>query len=90
MNDNSKAMDVIVNKVIKSISETLNKQPYDKTFTSVVYGKTEDGKYQIPYEGRLRNVQNALPCDLKNGQTVWVKIPNGKLREMHICGLKNK
>ena len=79
-------------EILDAIYEMIKgmKFPYDKTFSSVVYGKTEDGKYQIPYEGRLRNVHNALPCDLKKGQAVWVKIPNGRLRTMHICGLADK
>lgn len=63
----------------------------DKTFSSVIYGKdAKTEKYQIVYEGRLRNIQNSLPCELKIGQLVWVKIPYGRLRDMHICGLRHK
>ena len=51
----------------------------------------KDGSnYQIPYEGTLHSIPNALPCDLSIGQLVWVKIPSGELRNMHICGLRTK
>ena len=50
--------------------------------------KDEKGKYLIPFEGRLRPVASGLTEELKEGQWVWVKIPNGKLREMHICNIR--
>ena len=90
MTNESKAIEIIVNKIINAVNEKFKKQSYDKTFPSVVYGKDENGKYQIPYESRLRSIPNAIPCELQKGQLVWVKIPNGKLREMHICGLRYK
>lgn len=78
--------------ILKAIDEMIRstKLPHDKTFPAVVYGKDEKGKYQIPYEGRLKSIHNALPCELKMGQLVWVKIPEGKLKDMHICGLRYK
>lgn len=77
----------------KSILESINgivkaaSFPYDKTFPSVVWEK-ENERYQISYEGRLRSIPNALPGELKAGTLVWVKIPNGKLKDMHICGIR--
>lgn len=89
MNEN-KALETIVDRVIQSINRKISTLPSDKTFPSVAYGKDENGKYKIVFEGRLRNVQNALPCELKTGELVWVKIPEGKLKDMHICGLRKK
>jgi hypothetical protein len=39
--------------------------------------------------GVERKVKCSIPnVTLKIGQYVWVKIPSGKIEEMHICGLK--
>ena len=52
--------------------------------------KNDDGTYQISYMNQPYNVYNALGTDLKLGQSVWVKIPCGIFREMHICGVNYK
>ena len=89
-NENNKALDVLVNK-IDSIGENKNqKLNYDKTFKSTIWGKNEDGTYQISYMNQLYNVYNALGTDLELGQSVWVKIPSGIFRNMHICGVNYK
>lgn len=90
MNNESNAITSIINKVTDAINGKISNLSYDKTFPTVSYGKDENGKYKIVYEGRLRSVQNALPCEIATGSLVWVKIPCGKLREMHICGLRRK
>ena len=88
--ENIKALDVLVNKIV-SIVETKNqKLKYDKTFKSTIWGKNEDGTYQISYMNQLYNVYNALGTDLELGQSVWVKIPSGIFRNMHICGVNYK
>ena len=88
--ENTKALDVLVNKII-SIIESKNQQlKYDKTFKSTIWGKNEDGTYQISYMNQLYNVYNALGTDLELGQSVWVKIPSGIFRNMHICGVNYK
>ena len=53
-------------------------------------GKNSDGTYQINYKGQIYNVPNALGTTLSLGQSVWVKIPSGIFRNMHICGVINK
>ena len=89
-NENTKALDVLVNKII-SIIESKNQQlKYDKTFKSTIWGKNEDGTYQISYMNQLYNVYNALGTDLELGQSVWVKIPSGIFRNMHICRVNYK
>lgn len=77
-------------EILESLNELIKQQkfPYDKTIPTVSYGKNSDGTYKIVYEDRLRNVPNALPCDLPAGTLVWLKIPNGKRKDMHICGLR--
>lgn len=78
-------------KIINTIlDERLKKLKYDKTFKSTIWGKNEDGTYQISYMNQLYNVYNALGTDLELGQSVWVKIPSGIFRNMHICGVNYK
>ena len=81
-------VNTIVNEVLRAIDNKNAKLRYDKTFPAVIYGKDEKGKYLIPYEGRLRAISSGLSEELKNGQKVWVKIPCGTLREMHICNIR--
>ena len=79
------------NDILSAINTVVKKSEKvsDRTFSAVIYEIDTDGKYKIPYEGRLRSVANGTGQTLSVGQKVWVKIPNGKLREMHICGIRN-
>lgn len=89
-NENDKALDVLVNKIVSIIDQKNSKLKYDKTFKSTIWGKNEDGTYQISYMNQLYNVYNALGTNLELGQSVWVKIPSGIFRNMHICGVNYK
>lgn len=80
-----KIVNTIVDERIKEIKRTS-----DKTFKSTIWGKNDDGTYQISYLGQLYNVYNALGTDLELGQSVWVKIPSGIFRDMHISGVNYK
>ena len=90
IDENTKALDVIVNKIVSIVENKNQKLKYDKTFKSTIWGKNEDGTYQISYMNQLYNVCNALGTDLELGQSVWVKIPSGIFRNMHICGVNYK
>lgn len=79
-------MNIQILQAVKDIIKTTD-FPYDKTFPSVIWG-IENDKYQISYEGRLRSIHSALAGELETGTLVWVKIPNGKLKDMHICGIR--
>lgn len=89
-NENSKALDILVDKIISIIDKKLENLKYDKTFKSTVWGINDDGTYQISYKNQLYNVHNTLGTDLKLGQSVWIKIPSGIFRNMHICGVNYK
>ena len=84
-------MSEIGTSIIKSINilleEKLKSLKYDKTFKSTVWGINDDGTYQISYKNQLYDVPNALGTNLSIGQSVWVKIPSGIFRNMHICGI---
>ena len=88
--ENTKAIDLLVNKIVSIIENKNQKLKYDKTFKSTIWGKNEDGTYKISYMNQLYNVYNALGTDLELGQSVWVKIPSGIFRNMHICGVNYK
>ncbi len=89
-NENNNAVDILLSKIVSIIENKTQKLKYDKTFKSAVWGKNVDGTYQISYMNQLYTVHNALGTDLKLGQIVWVKIPCGIFREMHICGVNYK
>lgn len=88
--ENGKALDLLVNKIVSIIEVKNQKLSYDKTFKCTIWGKNEDGTYQISYMGQLYDIPNALGTDLAPGQSVWVKIPGGIFRNMHICGVNYK
>lgn len=87
MNSTGNSIIKIINTILE---EQLKKLKYDKTFKSTIWDKNDDGTYQISYMNQPYNVYNALGTDLKLGQSVWVKIPCGIFREMHICGVNYK
>ena len=75
------------NKISNLIDGKTSKLKYDKTFKSTVWKINENGTYQIRYLGQPYNIHNALGTTLSLGQSVWVKIPSGTFRDMHICGI---
>ena len=89
-NENDKAIDILVNKILSAIKTREKFLKYDKTFKSTIWGKNNDGSYKISYMNQPYDVYNALGTDLNLGQSVWVKIPCGIFRDMHICGINYK
>lgn len=88
--NNNKALDVLVDKFKYMLEEFRRSLKFDKTFKSTVWGKNADGTYVIGYKNQKYNVYNSLGTELNLGQSVWVKIPSGVFRYMHICGLAFK
>lgn len=83
------AVDVLVNKIIAVVDKKISKLSHDKTFPSVVYGVNADGTYTIVKAGQKYNVKCAIPgLQLGLGSNVWVKIPSGRMQDMHICGVR--
>lgn len=87
MNNNNKALDILTDKINYVVEQYTQKLKYDKTFKSTIWKINENGTYQICYLGQKYNIHNALGITLSLGQGVWVKIPNGTFRDMHICGV---
>ena len=62
----------------------------DKTFKSVVkkLGNKDNTYVVLDESGQERTVKCSIPnLELKVGSRVWVKMPCGKLNDMHICGI---
>lgn len=88
LNKDIEAVRILV-KEIASLIKT-HEHKYDKTFSSVIKAIKKDNTYTIIDEaGAERKVKCSIPnAVLKTGQYVWVKIPCGRLEDMHICGVK--
>ena len=71
------------------IDEKIGNYKADKTFPSVIKQKNTDGTYIVLDDsGGERKVKCCIPnLDLKVGQRVYIKIPNGSLQNIHICGV---
>lgn len=74
------------NEISKLIDNKTSNLKFDKTFKTTIWKVNEDNTYSINYKGQLYNVPSAVGT-LTLGQSVWVKIPSGILRNMHIYGV---
>ena len=88
LNKNIEAINLMVKEFVGLIKTHEHK--YDKTFASVVKSINKDSTYTIMDDG---GVERKLKCSIPNavlkvGQYVWVKVPSGRLEDMHICGIK--
>ena len=91
MNENN-IIKFMWNKFAKLVDEKIEKlkSNSDKTFKATIWKINSDNTSQINYKKQLYDVPNALSTTLFLGQSVWVKIPSGILRDMHICGIARK
>ncbi len=60
----------------------------DRTYRTVIKGITKNGYVITDEAGQERTVPCSIPnVELRIGQSVWVKEPMGRLKELHICGV---
>ena len=85
--ENNKAINLLIEKIVSIVDTKISTLKFDKTFKSTVWGINSDGTYKISYKNQIYNVPNALGTELSLGQAVWVKIPCGIFRYIHICGI---
>lgn len=79
-----KAIQIIVNK-------KLDNYKADITYQSIIKDITPKGYVVLDRSGQERIVQCCIPgLSLRMMQSVWVKEPMGKLRDLHICGVVGK
>ena len=89
MNENNSIL-LFWSKISNLIDEKTSKLKFDKTFKATIWKINTDATYQLNYKGQIYSVPNALGTTLSLGQSVWVKIPSGIFRKMHIGGVINK
>ena len=83
----------IKEEILQSIGLLIDKKletyKADTTFVSVIKQVNSNGTYIInDQSGTSRTVKCAIPnITLSNGQAVYVKIPCGNLKKIHICGV---
>ncbi len=87
-NKHIQALDILIKEFVNLIKTHEHK--YDKTFASAIKSINKDSTYTIMDDG---GVERKLKCSIPNavlkvGQYVWVKVPSGRLEDMHICGIK--
>lgn len=83
----------IKEEILQSIGLLIDKKletyKADRTFVSVIKQVNSDDTYIInDLSGTSRTVKCSIPnITLSNGQAVYVKIPSGNLKKIHICGV---
>lgn len=71
------------------IDETVGNYKADRTFTSVIKQKNSNGTYVVLDEsGGERTVKCCIPnVSLNIGQRVYILVPCGDLKKIHITGI---
>lgn len=83
-------MSNIADEIIKTIKYAIDKKTIncDRTFKTVIKQVTPKGYVILDESGSERCVGCCLPnVSLKAGQMVYVKIPIGQLKNIHIVGV---
>lgn len=88
-NKENKAINLFIKTIMELVEKRIDQARYDKTFASAVYSyDAKKNTYMIVKDCRMREVHSSLEKNISVGQHVWVKIPCGNLKDMHICGLR--
>ena len=80
----------ISDEILKAIKYAVDRKAVncDKTYKSVIKAIKPKGYVILDDAGSERTVKCCIPnLDLKIGQSVWVKVPMGKLQDIHIVGV---
>ena len=84
--EDTEAIDVLVKEIVKAIKgNTVN---CDRTYKTVVKRVVKKGYVVLDETGNERTVRCCIPgIELRAGQMVYVKMIQGQLKDMHICGM---
>lgn len=79
-------------EILKSIQSMIDKSigdyKADRTFKTVIKGIAKNGYIILDQVGTERIVKCCIPdLKLRIGQAVYVKMMQGKVKDMHICGI---
>ena len=79
----------ILKAIYTIIDEKIGLYKADRTFVSVIKQKNANGTYVILDDaGSERTVKCCIPnITLNVSQCVYVKVPMGDLKKIHICGI---
>lgn len=70
------------------VDKSIRTYKADRTYRSAIKAITSKGYVIIDKSGAERTVRCCIPgVELKVGQNVWVKVPEGDLNGIHICGV---
>lgn len=84
------AVDILCKEVLKYIDRAVKeKTTSDRTYRTVIKRIEKNGYVITDEAGQERkNVPCGIPnVELRPGQSVYVKIPCGNLKELHICNI---
>lgn len=87
--NNSNVISYLLNEISKLIDKKIDTKQSDKTFKSAIWKINENNTFSVNYKGQLYDVPNASGISLSLGQVVWVKMPDGILRNMYIESVPN-
>lgn len=83
-------MNNLSDEILKTIKYALDRKETncDRTYKSVIKSINKKGYVILDETGSERTVQCCIPnIELRVGQYVWVRIPMGRLNDLHICGV---
>lgn len=83
------AVDILCKEVLKYIDRAVKeKTASDRTYKTVIKRVVKNGYVITDQAGQERTVPCGIPnVELRPMQSVYVKEPMGKLKELHICGV---
>ena len=83
----------IADEILKTIKYAVDRKATncDRTFKTVIKRITKNGYVIIDQTGQERTVSCGIPnVELKPMQSVYVKEPMGRLKDLHICSVVGK
>ena len=84
--EDTEAINVLVKEIVKAIRE--NTVNCDRTYKTVIKRVVKKGYVVLDETGNERTVKCCIPgVELRTGQMVYVKMIQGQLKDMHICGV---
>lgn len=87
--ENIEAINVLVKEIIKAVRGNIVN--CDRTYKTVIKRVVKNGYVIIDETGSERTVPCGIPnIELRPMQSVWVKEPMGRLKDLHICGVVGK
>lgn len=83
----------IADEIIKTIKYAVDRKTIncDRTYKTVIKKVVKKGYVILDETGSERTVKCCIPgVELRAGQVVYVKMMQGQLKDMHICGVALK